>query len=283
MRYVCAVIATALMACSTPSTEMRKADSGGENTPTDAAGKTATDSGGQTTSSDVSKEVTPPDSETPKPDTQPPIIDAGGGTDGTDGTTGGGTGTDATDGTTGTTTPTLIEQSCAKDVECGFANTLEQCVTTMQQLQNSGPPACKSALQSLLQCKINIPDPCQSPEQSECAPLYQKFELACFGGGSTNDIAKQWKKICALFGQTKPENCPEDVDLESVVDFCEFVAEVLSNTPQCLEKVNLYLECAPKMTFHCVELQVIPIPKDPNPCEDKAMPFAFPEGECVGG
>lgn len=273
MRYQCTAIAIAMMACGTSTNDGLRASNAQTNKELDAITAQVTDSANQNLIDDAPPTDGTPTDATSTLDANTQAADV----NDTDGKV-------TRDNDTNTKPkPSLIEESCAKDLACGFADTLNQCVTAMEQLQNSGPPACKSALQTLLQCKVKTLDPCASPELSECAPMYQTFQEACMGGGTSTPIATQWKKICGIFATSTPENCPAEFDMESVVDLCNFIAEVLSNTPECLEKVNLYLACAPDMTFYCQEGQLVPVPKEPNPCEERAMPFAFPDGECVGG
>jgi hypothetical protein len=102
-------------------------------------------------------------------------------------------------------------------------------------------------------------------------------------GGSSSAVGAVFEQICDLQRDMDPEGCPDDwaADIDDQVMFCNGIATVFLDTPECLEKAEAYLACAPEREWECWTGGSMPMPKDPDPCEDETQPFNLTEGECV--
>ena len=176
----------------------------------------------------------------------------------------------------------LFNEACKYEVECGISQSLEECLGTIQLFYDSGSQECQNVLYDVFsQCKPGVEDPCVQEITPECALAMENFQKECVHEPIVSPAHEEWTKICSIFEQSVPINCDEGADVKAIAELCQFLGALIKNSSFCEERVQAYLECVPQMKFYCPPGHLVPVPREPNPCEKEALPFAFPNGTCL--
>ena len=182
----------------------------------------------------------------------------------------------------GTSVDTIFQDFCEQTKECPFYPSVDVCVYETYGTYMSLKSKCRdSMLKMMTDCNPDPANPCLEPTGPGCKEMITTFQGACMGFKTPGNIAIRWQQVCEAYKMKEPEDCDPSVTMEDVIGLCEFIGASLKDTPECIEKVDLYLECLPQTKYYCPPGQLVPRPDPDTGCYKEAEPFTFPTGECV--
>ena len=182
----------------------------------------------------------------------------------------------------GTSVDTIFQDFCEQTRECPFYPSVDACVFETYKTYTGLNSGCKdSMIEMITECGPDPATPCLEPTGPGCKEKITTFQGACMGFKTPGNIAIRWQQVCEVYKMKQPEDCDPSVTMEDVIGLCEFVGASLKDTPECIEKVDLYLECLPQTEYYCPPGQLVPRPNPKTGCYKEADPFTIPTGECI--
>ncbi|QDP51479.1 MAG: hypothetical protein GOVbin630_177 [Prokaryotic dsDNA virus sp.] len=182
----------------------------------------------------------------------------------------------------GSSVNSIFEDFCEQTKTCPFHATVEACALEAYTTYMKLTSGCQEKmLEMVTDCAPDPATPCLEPTAPGCKEMIATFQGVCMGFKTPGDVATRWQQVCEAYKMKEPQDCDPSVTMDDVIELCEFVGATLKDTPECIEKVDLYLECLPQTKYYCPPGQLVPRPDPSTGCYKEAEPFTFPTGECV--
>ena len=103
---------------------------------------------------------------------------------------------------------------------------------------------------------------------------------ACGGSDGADRISAKWNALCE--SEIEASNCPDNMDLSGLVEFCKALSPSILDTAECHTQMDAYSACYAQRQWACLEGGELPTVVDPDSCSEEVLAvFTLPSGSCI--